>query len=360
MSHNPSLLINLAVLFSKPTGISTYILNVIPHLQRLHPTLLTAQKFNDFTCYEIPDDLTPFQGIKGHAKRLFWTQFTLNQIFRGLKADLLFSPVPEAPLNSNCNYVVMVHDLIPLRFPSLTSPLTYYFRHYVPRVLEQSQAIICNSQATAEDIINYFHIEGEKIYPIPLAYDSSHFYPLDLPVKPYFLYLGRFNPYKNISRLINAFKKLKDYREYELILGGSFDRRYTPGLQRQVKEQELENHVRFIDYIAYDELPRLLNQSLALVFPSLWEGFGLPVLEAMGCGTPVITSNLSSLPEVTADAAILINPYREEEITTAMAEIINNPSLRESLRYLSLERASQFSWEKTGKSTARILSNFLT
>ncbi|MDV2999546.1 MAG: D-inositol-3-phosphate glycosyltransferase [Chroococcopsis gigantea SAG 12.99] len=354
------LLINLSVLFSKPTGISTYILNLIPHLKFLAPTLLTPQLLPDFNCYEIPKDLTPFQGAKGHAKRLLWTQLSLGKIYRQLRSSLLFSPLPEAPLGTHCNFVVMVHDLIPLRFPGAYSPLTYYFRYYVPRVLQQSRAIICNSRATADDIVNFFSIPAAKIHPIPLAYDSDHFRPLNLPVKPYFLYVGRFNPHKNLIRLINAFGAIKNYRDHELILAGTFDPRYTPRLQQQVKEKGLENNVRFLDYIPYEELPVLINQALALVFPSLWEGFGLPPLEAMGCGTPVITSNLSSLPEVTSDAGILVNPYKEGEITVAMESLIIDSSLREHLSRCSIDRASQFSWEKTGRATSSVLGKFLT
>ena len=104
---------------------------------------------------------------------------------------------------------------------------------------------------------------------------------------------------------------------------------------------------------------KILNQAVALVFPSLWEGFGIPVLEAMACGTPVITSNLSSLPEVSGDAALLVNPYNTEEIAAAMQAIAGNSQLRARLSQLSLERASQFSWAKTGQATVEVLQKYL-
>ncbi len=357
------LLVNLSFLLSKPTGITTYAANVFPYLQSLKPILLTAQKYSNFNCYPIPENLTPEQGTKGHIRRLVWTQWQLPKIYQNLKASLLFSLVPEAPLSQKCRSIVMVHDLIPLRFPTRISPLTPYFKYYIPQVLQQAKHILCNSQATANDIIDFFGIPATKITPILLAYDNSHFRPItstqSLKTLPYFLYLGRHDSYKNLHRLIEAFAKIKN-RDYQLWLAGPTDKRYTPKLQQQAKELEIEDQVKFLDYVPYDRLPILLNQALALVFPSLWEGFGFPVLEAMGCGTPVITSNLSSLPEVAGEAALLVNPYNSDEIASAMQEVAEDETLRSHLKTLSLQQAQQFSWEKTGQATFTLLQRYLS
>ncbi|MEG3438413.1 glycosyltransferase family 1 protein [Pannus brasiliensis CCIBt3594] len=360
MKESHPLLINLSVIFSKPTGISTYILNILPYLKNLDPTLLTAIPRADFTCYPIPDDMAPDRGGKGHLKRLLWTQFQLPRIYRELNANLLFSPLPEAPLDAGCRFVVMVHDLIPLRFPSATSPLTYYFRYRVPGILQRAEHILCNSHATARDIIEVFKIPESKITPIPLAYDKEHFRPIEVPEPeiPYFLYLGRPNAYKNLDRLIEAFADLDRGSDHHLWIAGAFDRRYTPTLQRRARELGAGDRVKFLDYLSYADLPRVFNQATALVFPSLWEGFGLPVLEAMACGTPVITSNLSSLPEVAGDAAILVNPYRTEEITEAMRVMAGDGKTRSRLRDRGIERASAFSWEKTALATGEILNRY--
>ncbi len=356
-ASNRPILINLAVVFDKPTGISNYILNLLPYFHPINPTLLTAKLIGDFNSYLIPGNLTPEQGIKGHLCRLWWTQFELPKIYQKINASLLFSPLPEAPLFRKCRFVVMVHDLIPLRFPHRYSPLTPYFRYYIPQVLNSAEHIVCNSQATRKDIIDFFKIHENKITAIPLAYDKNHFRPLDLPPpsENYFLYLGRSNPYKNLHRLLDAFAKLPHKYDLQLWLAGPIDNRYTPQLQTQAKELGISNQVKFLDYVSYEELPIILNQALALVFPSLWEGFGLPVLEAMGCGTPVITSNLSSLPEVVADAGILINPYNTSEITSAMRAIAEDEKLRSHLRELSVKQASKFSWEKTAQATIEVL-----
>jgi len=362
IEDNPSsnqLILNLSILLAQPTGISNYAKNIFPYLKSLNPTLLTAQNSPEFNCYSIPDNLTPAQGTKGHFRRLIWTQFQLPQIYKQLKSQLLFSPLPEAPLYSNCRFVVMSHDLIPLRFPKHFSPLTPYHRYYIPQVLNQAQHIICNSYATAKDIIEFYQIPSSKITPVPLAYDRNHFRFLNLPTCNYFLYVGRQDPYKNLHRLIAAFAALPNSGDYELWLAGPTDPRYTPVLQAQVEELGIINQVKFLNYIPYSELPKIINQAIALVFPSLWEGFGLPVLEAMACGTPVITSNLSSLPEVTGDAAILINPYNTREITEGMQAIATDLGLRSHLSHKGITYSQQFSWEKTGKATVEILSCYL-
>jgi len=363
MLDSNQLIVNLSVIFSQPTGISSYVKNLFPYLKPLTPTLLSSEKYPDFKCHVIPSNLTPADGTKGHLFRLLWTQFQLPRIYKNLQSQLLFSPVPEAPLWSRCHSVVMVHDFIPLRFPKRLSPLYPYHRYYVPQVLKQAQHIICNSQSTADDIIRFCQIPASKISPILLGFDSQHFqFVLDpherSPSYPYFLYIGRHDPYKNINRLISAFANLTS-SEYQLWLSGPSDKRYTPALKKQAQELEVADRIKFLDYVPYEDLPRIIGEAIALVFPSLWEGFGLPVLEAMACGTPVITSNLSSLPEVAGDAAILIDPYRVEEITDAMQGVANDVGLRSHLSQLGLQRATQFSWEKTGQATVEVLKRFL-
>jgi len=362
------LIVNLSLVGQKPTGLATYAANLVPKLALpdltlLAPTGLEGSLLNgavqNFSSYPIPANMSAENGKWGHLRRLLWTQFQLPQIYRDLHTKLLFSPVPEAPLWSTCRSVVMVHDLIPLRFPKWTSPLTPYFRYYVPQVLAQAQHILCNSAATANEVVETFGIAAEKITPIPLAYDTDSFRFLDLPTQPYFMYLGRHDPPKNVQRLVSAFAGLRDRHHYELWLVGSIDRRYTPALMAQAAELGVGAQVKCLNYVPYRDLPQLLNQAIALIFPSLWEGFGFPVLEAMACGTPVVTSNLSALPEVAGDAAILVNPYQVDEITAAMQMLVQDGTVRSHLRAAGLERARQFRWEKTAEKTAAVLQQFL-
>ncbi|MGB3266495.1 MAG: glycosyltransferase family 1 protein [Microcoleus sp.] len=354
-----NLLINLSFLISQPTGLAIYAKNLFPHLNSLNPTLLTAAKIPNNNCYEIPGNLTPEQGSRGHINRLLWTQTQLPKIYKQLKSNLLFSPIPEAPLFAGCRYIITVHDLIALRFPRRFDPLTPYHRYYIPQVLRQAEHIICDSESTANDITNFCKIPSSLISRIFPGYDASLFKFLDLPTSNYFLYTGRHNPHKNLQRVIAAFAALPNNSEYELWITGSEDGRYTPLLKAQVQELGLFDRVKFLDYLPAADLPKVINRAIALVFPSLWEGFGLPVLEAMACGTPVITSNLSSMPEVAGDGALLVNPYSVQEIASAMQELATDAKARSHLRALGLARAKQFSWEKTGRETAAILDRYL-
>lgn len=356
-----SLLVNLSFAPVKPTGWLNYSLNLLPKLQDLDTHVLSPIKLDDIKYHPSPSNLTTDCGIKGHFLRLMWMQFQLPKYYRRFKSKLLFSPIPEAPLFSNCRYVVTVHDLIPLHFPQeFSRAQILYCRQYLPAVMQQSEHIICNSLTTAKDITKFLAIPEDKITAIPLAIDKNHYKFLNLPRQNYFLYYGRHNPYKNINRLISAFAALPNYQDYELWLAGPSDKRYTPILKAQVEQLDITHQVKFLDYIPYSELPKIINQAIALVFPSLWEGFGFPVLEAMACKTPVITSNISSLPEVAGDAAIFINPYNISEITEAMQIIATNNSLRANLSTQSIARANNFSWEKTGLATVEILKKVIS
>ncbi|MBM0742397.1 glycosyltransferase family 4 protein [Phormidium sp. CLA17] len=357
MTH--ALSINLTFLPIAPTGLATYAINLLPHLKSLDPALFVAQEQDGFECYSVPNNLTHEQGRKGHFSRLLWTQFQAPRLYQTTRSRLLFSPIPEAPLWSNCRSIVTVHDLIPLRFFRKNTPLWLYQRYYLPQVLDQAEHIICNSQATAQDIVNFFGISAKKITPILLAHDAENFRFLGLPTSNYFLYLGRNDPYKNLPQLLSAFASIPSFSAYELWIAGPMDDRYTPDLMRQIESLKLMDQVKFLSYVPYSELPKIIGQAIALVMPSLWEGFGLPVLEAMACGTPVITSNLSSLPEVTGEAALLVDPYSVDAIAQAMQAIAADPSLRTQLQQASLSRARQFNWTNTGEATAAILREYL-
>ena len=351
-----TLLVNLSFAPSRPTGWLNYSLNLLPQLKDIDTHIISPLQIPGMKCYPSPANITTDFGIKGHLRRLFWLQWQLPQLYLRMQSQLLFSPIPEAPLFSSCRYLITIHDLIPLRFKKYFSTAQkLYCRYYIPAVINSAEHIICNSQTTAEDLCNFLEVPDNKITVIPLAYDHKTFRLLNVPKQNYFLYLGRHNPHKNITRLIAAFAALPNYQDYEIWFVGATDKRYTPILQKQIQELGLTQQAKFLNYIHYKDLPQIINQALALVFPSLWEGFGFPVLEAMACGTPVITSNVSSLPEVAGDAAILIDPYKTSAITEAMKVILANTQLRNSLSLAGISRASQFSWEKTGKATMEVL-----
>lgn len=361
-SVQPELLVNLSLLMQKPTGISTYALNIVPHLRSLSPTLLTAQnsQFPGFRVAHTPVDLTPEFGSRGHLRRLWWTQTTLPQTYRQRQSSLIFSPVPEIPLWQGCRTVAMVHDFIPLRFPRWKSPLTQYFRWVVPQVLQQAVHLVCNSESTAADIVRFGGVSCDRITPIPLAYDAEHFRPLELPRQNYFLYLGRQDTYKNLDSMIAAFGKVaQGDRDCELWIAGSQDPRFSPQLKAQAAELGIAERVKFLEYVPYSDLPQLINQAQALIFPSLWEGFGLPVLEALACGTPVIAGQHGALPEVGGEAVLWVDVKDIEAIAQGIRRILHDPQLSNQLSLASLAQAQKFSWTTTGEQTAAVLEQFL-
>lgn len=344
------ILVNLVFVPQEPTGLANYSLSLLKHLSLPNIEVLDSSIYKNLT-----NDF----GIKGHCRRLWWTQLELPKIYRQKKANLIFSPIPEAPLFTKCRFVVTVHDLIPLRFPQWFSKAQiFYCRYYLRQVLHQADRIFCNSLTTAQDVQHFLKVPSQKLVITPLACDHERFQFLDLPTSNYFLYIGRGNPHKNIDRLIRAFAQLPQAQNYELWLAGSFDSRYTPGLQQLAISLGIQAQVKFLDYVPEQELPRLINRAIALVFPSLWEGFGLPVLEAMACGTPVITSNISALKEVAGEAAILVNPYKTKEITAAMQDLLQDQGLRSHLCDRGLARAKQFTWQQTAAATQSVLQSY--
>lgn len=361
--------VNLAYLLNQPTGTTQYALNLLPHLDTLSPTYLAtpASHLPPHRYTAVPPNMTAAKGIPGHLRRLAWTQFKLPTLCQSsAPPPLLFSPIPEAPLSAKIRSVVMFHDLIPLRFPQFFGSIKLFYRHYVPRVLAQAERILCNSEATARDVVDFYRIPAEKLVPIPLAYDANHFHPTSakpeavskqLVQTPYFLMLGRQAPYKNIARVIAALASLPT--DCSLLVAGPTDDRYTPKLIAKADHLGVRSRLHFLNYIPYSQLPALLSRACALVFPSLWEGFGLPVLEAMACGTPVICSNIASLPEVAGDAALLVDPLDTRAIASAMTQILTDTSLRQQLKTAGLQRVQKFSWTKTGQATVEVLRQHL-
>jgi glycosyltransferase involved in cell wall biosynthesis len=358
-----TVLVNLAYLLQKPTGTTNYALNLLPYLAQLQPQYLATAASGLADYHPVPANMTAEYGMPGHLRRLLWTQFRLPSIYRELTArspapSLLFSPITEAPLLTNCRCVVMVHDLIPLRF-EVSRAQTWLHRYYVPRVVAEAEHILCNSEATAKDLTEFYGVSPQKITPIALAHDAQHFRPLGLARRNYFLLLGRQTPYKNGAIALQALAQLPNYRDYELWIAGPDDPRYTPALKQQASELGITSQVKFLNYVSYDQLPGLLNQALALIFPSLWEGFGLPVLEAMACGTPVIASDRASIPEVTGDAALLVNPTDAGAIAHHMHRLTQEPGLVQQLSQAGRDRAAQFSWQRTGEATVEVLRRYL-
>ena len=240
----------------------------------------------------------------------------------------------------------------------------FMYRALLPRTIKSADKIIAISHHTKNDIIQHFKIPEDKIKVIHLA-ANKNYKPLqgdkinkikqkyDLNC-PFILYVGGLAPNKNVKRLIQAFYKLKKQGiNHKLILTGVKRWKYK-SIFETIEKLNLQKDVIFTGYVPDEDLPALYNAADLFVYPSLYEGFGLPPLEAMACGTPVITSNTSSLPEVVGDAGIMVNPYDVDELANKMYEVLTNDGLGEELSKKGLERAKLFSWKKCAEEHLKV------
>jgi glycosyltransferase involved in cell wall biosynthesis len=353
----PLALFNGSYLSRKPTGIGVVARDLVAALDPTQVPLLDPLGGQRPGSLPIPADLSPEHGRRGHVQRLLWTQNRLPLLLRATGAPLLLSPLPEAPLLRGVRSVVLAHDLLPLRYPQL-SPLLAYHLVYVPLVLHRAVRVLCNSEATAEEVHRRLGVPARRLVPIRLGFDPGQLRPLGLERQPFFLVLGRHDPHKNLERVLRAFAGLRD-TALRLKLVGPQDRRYTPRLRTLAAELGIAARCDWIPWVSDAERLELLNRCIALVLASLWEGFGLPALEAMACGAPVIAARAGALPEVVGETALLVDPRSVGAITAAMAELIRDPAVSAALQTRGIERAGHFRWNRTARQVREVLVSCL-
>jgi glycosyltransferase involved in cell wall biosynthesis len=294
------------------------------------------------------------------AVRSVWMQLVLPGILRDVRPDLVHFTNYLAPLASSVPYVVSFHDmslsLLPqyhtLKKRVLTSSL-------IPSVARGARMILTPSESTRRDVVRLLRVDPGRVRVIPYA-ASPTFRPMAaapesldaLGVRtPYFLYVGTLEPRKNLARALRAFASVAGaLPQCRFVIAGQRGWRYAEVL-RAAEHPALRGRVDFLGYLPEERLPVLYAHALALVYPSLYEGFGLPVVEAMACGTPVLTSRSSSLAEIGEGAALLADPTDEKALADGLHALATDAGLREKLRGLGLERARAFSWERTGRET---------
>jgi glycosyltransferase involved in cell wall biosynthesis len=295
-------------------------------------------------------------------------QVALPRLLHQLHADLYHSAYFLMPYAPGIPVLLTVYDLIPLLFPRQSTLRARLLARWAMRLaLRASRRVIAISDATRSDFLARFRLRPEKIQAIPLAADPA-FSPQSretvaaacarhgLPER-YLLYLGSNKPHKNLERLIEAWALLQP-QPTVLVIAGAWDGRY-PGARLRVAALSrspaplagLEQRVLWLGPVPEADLPALYSGALLFVFPSLYEGFGLPVLEAMACGTPVACSNSSSLPEVAGDAALLANPMDTQDLARAMRTALEDEGLRQEMSEKGLRRAQGFSWLQTAQHT---------
>ena len=307
-----------------------------------HPTRITPRWFaRIWHRLRIP---LPVEVFTGRVRLFHATDFTLPPTLPG---------VPT---------LLTVHDLSFVRAPETATPvLKAYLDRVVPRSVQRATHVLADSQATKDDLIELYGTPPEKV-TVLLSGVNSGFAPVTdettcravlqryhIPDRPYVLSIGTVQPRKNYVRLMEAFAALGSaYSDTQLVIAGGRGWLDSP-IYRAVDGLKLADRVHFIGFARDDDLPALYSAAACLAYPSLYEGFGFPVLEAMACGTPVVTSNISSLPEVAGDAALRVDPYNVEAITEALRQLLDNETLQTQLTSRGFKQARQFTWQRAAR-----------
>ncbi|WP_298846370.1 glycosyltransferase family 4 protein [Clostridium sp.] len=350
------------------TGIGTYTENVLKNL-------INIDTMNNYHIFWSGKN---FESIKRENCKVIMTSKKHQRFFEDYyfpeniskeNIDIYHMPQNGIGLSTNisCKKIVTIHDLIPYVMPETVGRgYLLKFLKEMPIIIGNSDGIITVSEFSKQDILKYFPIDESRIFVTPLAADSKYT-PLDKLhckkvlekiynlLNPFILYLGGFSERKNVASAITAFSKVyKDLNEnYNLVIVGDY-RDSSQKLVKLANELNMQSHVVFVGFVPEDHLPLFYNSCDALIYPSFYEGFGLPPLEAMNCGTPIIASNLTSIPEVVGDAGILINPYDTSAISLAIGTLLSSEKLKSELSAKALIRAKQFSWQNTAINTLKV------
>ncbi|MDD5355578.1 MAG: glycosyltransferase family 1 protein [Candidatus Omnitrophica bacterium] len=291
-------------------------------------------------------------------------QWRIPALLRELKPDIFHATSFVAPVMQPCKTIITIHDLFQLIFPEHFGFIKHiYYRLVIGRAIKNAAHIIAVSESTKKDLISIFKVEPRKI---TVTYEAAedNFRPItDRDVIDKFrrekrlsdnfmLYVGNHKKHKNITTLLKAFKifKANDARNHYLVMSGGKDE----GIVAMAQAAGILPWLVFVKVDNDNELSLLYNAAQLFVFPSLYEGFGLPPLEAMACGTPVITANVSSLPEVIGDAGLLIDPLSVSNLARAMGQVLSDRPLAEKMAEKGLARARSFSWVKCAEETKNI------
>ncbi|KAA5806376.1 glycosyltransferase family 4 protein [Thermoanaerobacterium thermosaccharolyticum] len=362
--------INSLLLDPQKAGIGTYIYSLLSQyfkydLSNKNLDLFLQQRVSDFFG-DNKNIRKVYFNINSNKKRIIYEQLLIPYISQRYNYDVIHFTDYQIPLlMSRKGMILTVHDLSFLKEDDIfTKSSSLYKKFVLPSSLKKADRIIAVSENTKKDILKYFPSINEN--KIVVIYEGTRFddnkmykYSSDVLLKynikdPYILYVGTIEPRKNIVNIIRAFKiVVAKNPNIKLVIVGKKGWLYDE-IFNEVRNLSLENNIIFTGYVSDEDLPAFYKNAILFIYPSKYEGFGLPPLEAMSFGCPVITSNISSLPEVVGDAGILVNPESVEELSDAMDSILLNNNLRNDLSERSLKRAKMFSWDITAKATLKV------
>jgi glycosyltransferase involved in cell wall biosynthesis len=300
------------------------------------------------------------------SSKLLWDQFAVPRYLTAQRIDLVFNPKHAIPLRTKTKRVVVIHGAEQFAVPNAFKLLDrMYFTLANPGYCRAADAVITMTETGKRDIVRYMDADPKKIAVIPEAYNElccvlpessvdATLRRYDLPDR-FSVFIGGMVPLKNFGRTLRAFSQLTVGAKQLVVIG--FKRwKFQKDLDL-VRELNLEKRVHFVGFIPDEDIPAFYNRAEVLLFPSLYEGFGIPVLEAMACGCPVVTSKLGCSPEVAGGAAMLVDPYDVESIRTRTESVIRNERLRQSMIAQGLQRCRDFSWSKTAAVTLELFES---
>ena len=354
------ILINGLQLSKQNSGVQYYTKYLFRALQQL--------KLSGFEFEVLRDNRAKQEGIHS-LKRILFEFFQLKPYIKKHNFDVYHSPHYILPRKFSVPMVVTIHDLITLDYPELCKRQSVlYFKLFLKKTVNSSKLIITVSNTVKNDIIRHFNVDESKIRVIYLGIDTIFKKTIDYSLskkynlpKKYILFVGNIEGKKNLTRLVLAYKDLiiKKKITHRLVLVGKNGWK-NKLVYKAIAKYNLEEYIQFTGYVPKKDLPVMYSMADLFVFPSIYEGFGIPPLEAMACGTPVIVSNQGASPEICGEACLKVNPYDVNDISEKIEMLLTNKDFRKNKIGLGLERVKQFSWEKTAKETLKVYEEALS
>jgi glycosyltransferase involved in cell wall biosynthesis len=353
------------------TGIGTYTYQLVYNLNLIdskNPYLLFWPEENYSDIH--PGDNFSFKLINEQKKDNFWDEVDIPNILTDTGIEVYHVPQNGIglPDKKSCPFTITLHDVIPYKLPETVGPnYLKIFLEKIPRIVKAADAIITVSEYSKRDIAETLGIPLPNIYVTHLSAENIY-YPMDrntakhLLLRKYeinydfILYLGGFSPRKNIKGLIEAYYKIykKLSSPQKLLIVGKHGKSYDD-YRELVSKLGMDENILFTGFIPVNDLPLFYNGASLFVYPSFYEGFGLPPLEAMACATPTITSNVTSIPEIVDGCAMTINPYDTDELAEAMHIVLEDKKLWEHYSYIGFKKSREYSWKQTAKETLDVL-----
>lgn len=360
-----------------PTGIGRYAIELLRALAALphgpEVVLLTTEREDQYGLWTLFEHHA-LPGCRLLPALMSIGNILISQAAQHYRLDIIHDPNGIAPFlwsDHGARRIVTIHDAFAFVVPQAHNRLdNWRYRFMLPYALRRADAVFTISERSRQDIKQYLAVPNAKLHIITYGIQSSFKPVTDADVRrstlsrygikqPYLLYVGGINARKNIARLFEAFARVHEcHPELTLVIGGQ-KQWQTDEIYTTFRYLNLDNEVHFTGYVEHSDLPALYSAAEAFVFPSLYEGFGLPPLEAMACGTPVVTSNISSLPEVVGDAALTVDPYDVGALARAIERTLTDEALRKDLRRRGPARSAQFTWEQTARKTTEVYERLL-